>query len=374
MKIGYDATSAFCERETGNGLFSRMLLEALLENTKVSDIFAIYPERSLASPLSYSSRKIHFVPLKNWDIIDRHNACFDTVVKREISAEFSIKGLDFLFGPDFTLPYTKIPHVLTFHDFGFLKYPDMYPTTTVKHLSYLCKYEADNALGISFVSESMKKEFLHLFPHSNVITHIIPNVPKTMHLKKGVPVRKLPKQYILTVGDISPKKDQSTLVRALEILREKYKSDYNIVIVGRAFHNMETLIKTIKSLRLQDKVYIYQDINDDELPYIYKNAKLYVTCSLDEGFGLTSFEAITFNIPVIASDIPAHRETLKDSATFFSAGNETALAHIIYQNLKDDMVDTSTTLKAKKRLQYYSKNRFYRDVDTFLVKLEKKVS
>jgi glycosyltransferase involved in cell wall biosynthesis len=36
--------------------------------------------------------------------------------------------------------------------------------------------------------------------------------------------------------------------------------------------------------------------------------------SLYEGFGLTPLEAAAYNAPIVASDIPAHRESLADTA------------------------------------------------------------
>ena len=52
-----------------------------------------------------------------------------------------------------------------------------------------------------------------------------------------------------------------------------------------------------------------------------------MTCpSRFEGFGLTPMEGIAMGLPVIASDIPAHREFVGGAARFFPPEDPAALA------------------------------------------------
>jgi glycosyltransferase involved in cell wall biosynthesis len=55
-------------------------------------------------------------------------------------------------------------------------------------------------------------------------------------------------------------------------------------------------------------------VSDPELAWLYQHCLAYVNVSLYEGFGLTPLEAVAYGAPVVASDIPAHRESLADSA------------------------------------------------------------
>jgi glycosyltransferase involved in cell wall biosynthesis len=54
-----------------------------------------------------------------------------------------------------------------------------------------------------------------------------------------------------------------------------------------------------------------------------------VSASRFEGFGLTPMEAIALGVPVIASDIPTHREFLDGLARFFPLDDDAALAAAI---------------------------------------------
>ena len=53
-----------------------------------------------------------------------------------------------------------------------------------------------------------------------------------------------------------------------------------------------------------------------ELAWLYANAALAVSLSLDEGFGMPATEAAHFDAPLVASDIPVFRETVGDYASF----------------------------------------------------------
>lgn len=68
-------------------------------------------------------------------------------------------------------------------------------------------------------------------------------------------------------------------------------------------------------------------VDDDELSRLYAHAIAYVSTSLYEGFGIPLIEAQAHGCPVVASDIPVHREVLGESAaSYFEPMSGTALA------------------------------------------------
>ncbi len=372
MTIGYDATSAFCEPKTGNGRYSKILLESLINNPLIKNIKVIYPEKDLSVKL-VSHKKIKYAPIKNFGVIDRHKACFNSVKQKSFLKEYSTKNIDFFVGPDFTLPHLNCPFIVTFHDFGFFHYPKMYNKTTVKHLTYICKKEAKIATGILIDSRAMNDEFKQWFPNNKTTTYYIPCVPHKLKLDKKFINRKLPPKYLLTVGDIMPKKNQEILVKALEIIKNKYRLDYKVVIVGIPTVNYSNLYSLIKNLKLENEVLILNNVSDKELAYIYKKSSIYISCSLNEGFGLTPFEATQFNVPIIASDIPASRETLKNGALFFPKNNANALANAIIKITRNHGLRLKLTKAARNRLLYYSTKNLNNKVSKMLIHIKSKL-
>src|SRR5256886_10198284 len=61
----------------------------------------------------------------------------------------------------------------------------------------------------------------------------------------------------------------------------------------------------------------------------YRGAGVVVCPSRFEGFGLTPMEAIACGRPVVASDIPPHREFLGTAPRFFTVGDDDGLAAAI---------------------------------------------
>jgi hypothetical protein len=65
------------------------------------------------------------------------------------------------------------------------------------------------------------------------------------------------------------------------------------------------------------------------LDYCYRHAAGLVTASFAEGFNLPIVEALSKGCPVLASDLPVHREVGGAFAAYFRSGDAAALAELI---------------------------------------------
>ena len=122
----------------------------------------------------------------------------------------------------------------------------------------------------------------------------------------------------LTVGTIEPRKGYDYVFEAFEDL---WKNGFGgvLVIVGKIGWNVDTLIKKFNnSVYLNKKLFIFNNLNDDELNFLYSSADAVICASLREGFGLPLVEAMYHNIPVLASDISVFREVGADYSVYFT--------------------------------------------------------
>lgn len=119
------------------------------------------------------------------------------------------------------------------------------------------------------------------------------------------------------------------LLKAVKILKN---SDFFIQVVlvgeGELRPEFETQAKV---LGLSDRIRFVGVINDQELPYYYNMADLFVLPSINknEAFGMVLLESYASGIPVIASDLPGVRSVAQEAGLVFPPGDYQVLAENI---------------------------------------------
>ena len=97
--------------------------------------------------------------------------------------------------------------------------------------------------------------------------------------------------------------------------------DTRLVVVGQG-PATDAIRRAAIDSGVTDRVLLRGRVPDDELAAWYQHADVFVSLSTHESFGLTVLEAAAAGLPVVASDIPAHRE----SRTFVPDGRITLTA------------------------------------------------
>ena len=119
------------------------------------------------------------------------------------------------------------------------------------------------------------------------------------------------KTFVVYCSTIEARKNHETLIHVWERLLDDLDPD-NIpvlVFVGRWGWSFEAVRRMHdRCWRLRPKLLILEDVADNQLIWLYRNAMFTVFPSLSEGFGLAAAESLSFGTPVIASSCPALRE------------------------------------------------------------------
>lgn len=123
----------------------------------------------------------------------------------------------------------------------------------------------------------------------------------------------IPDSYILYVGTIQPRKNIDTLVKAYSKLVKTKGVTHKLVITGRKGWLYGPLFELIKSEGMEQNVIFTGFVPDEELPYIYSSAELFVYLSLFEGFGIPPLEAMACGVPVICSNTTSLPEVVGDA-------------------------------------------------------------
>lgn len=155
------------------------------------------------------------------------------------------------------------------------------------------------------------------------------------------PPRALPgslrgRRYLLTVGTIEPRKGHTTLLDAFDDIAPDI-ADLALVVVGRVgWHAGDVVTRLVKHPDAGGRVLWLDQVSDDLLATLYREAFVCVAPSLSEGFGVPVVEALAAGLPVVASSGGALPEAGGELADYFEPGDATGLAALLRRHATDD--------------------------------------
>ncbi len=201
--------------------------------------------------------------------------------------------------------------VITIFDATILVHPEMYPFYVVWYWRYIFPrvlQHYDAVITISNDASMDIQRFMNVPPEKIHVIHCASQFEQTINMNKWTPMAPvenplIPDHYMLFVGGLSNKKNLSTVIKAISILRQDHKEVPALIIVGPYYYKKDGLviIDLIKDLNLSDKILYLGQVPPEELHKIYQNADLLVFPSIHEGFGIPLLEAMSFGVPIIAS-------------------------------------------------------------------------
>jgi CDP-glycerol glycerophosphotransferase len=164
-----------------------------------------------------------------------------------------------------------------------------------------------NSINYKFVLDSLllretmtigDREF---YIKNNTLSDDLINIQKHLVPKKSV-------YNFVTMGRLSPEKDQSKLIHAFA---KYYENNENICLYIIGTGELEDELKLlINSLDLQDKIHLVGQL-DNPFPLI-QDCDCFVLPSNHEGQPMVLLECLILNKPIIATDIPGNRSVLEN--------------------------------------------------------------
>ena len=221
-----------------------------------------------------------------------------------------------------TLPFRRgKPRIVTIHDVIPLVFPQHYPVGIRGRINFFFQKIALKKVDAVICDSKTSKEDVAnklAFPKSRI--HVIYLAPSSNYkkiydqkfLNFVAKKYKLPKKFVLYVGDVNWHKNIKNMLKAIKI------SNVDLVMVGKALVNSrlpQSLIidKLIKKLKLDNKIVKTGFIKNDDLSAIYNLAKVTLLPSYYEGFGLPILESMACGTPVVASNASSIPEISKDT-------------------------------------------------------------
>jgi glycosyltransferase involved in cell wall biosynthesis len=149
--------------------------------------------------------------------------------------------------------------------------------------------------------------------------------------------------YILTVATQEPRKNLDKTINVFIGLKKK----------GRLLHHKLLLVgsKGWKSANIDHLLDVYHNdierlgyIPDEDLPYLYNGADLFVFPSAYEGFGMPAREAMLCGVPVITTDIMELKEATNNKAVYINPNNADEYENAIKSLIDGNSIRQENTL------------------------------
>jgi glycosyltransferase involved in cell wall biosynthesis len=190
------------------------------------------------------------------------------------------------------------------------------------------------------------KKFFHLRNEMSLkIFHFVSVIDSFNEINKDELLNKykLPEKYYIISNQFHKHKNHKVLLKALILLKEK-GSTIHMAMTGRfpdASHSsyMQELHSIISEHHLQSQISLMGIIPRNEQLMLMKHAQAIIQPSLFEGWSTVIEDAISLQVPVIASNIPVNQEQLGVDGVYFDPHNPEELAMILLKYPERNLSD-----------------------------------
>ena len=237
-------------------------------------------------------------------------------------------------GPGFFIPLVKISGarvVFTYHNVSYNQ--QKWNGFSRRFLARSEEVSIRRSDYIIFISEFIKSSMFEKYglneSRSEVIFNgiKIPVKTKNDDFLQDLSLEK--HRYILSVGRFLEEKGFDYLIRAYKKTGIK---DIKLVVAGDADYPTEYSDK-LKKLAVANDVILPGFIKGEKLNQLFTFARLYIISSLSEGLPIALLEAMSYDLDVLASDIPADLQIGLEETDYFKVGDEEDLSRAIIKKL-----------------------------------------
>ena len=167
---------------------------------------------------------------------------------------------------------------------------------------------------------------------------------------------------LLFVSHYNYYRNFETLFRALPILKERLKGTrVKLYLTCRlnsadnpGTYRAETASSLVNDLRIGPDIVELGAIPYRSLHHIYRDCNIYVTPAYAESFAHPLVEAMSSALPVVASDLPVHREVCGDAALYFPRFSPETLADRVFDICQSPALAAQLSDNGRRRSQDFS--------------------
>ena len=256
---------------------------------------------------------------------------------------------DWIVSTFFLPPVTPCRAAVLIHDLSFRAHPHYFPRSIALYNRLLAGLAIRQADRVIALSEFTRQEIESFYPAAHEKSVVVypgigsefapiagPGADAGMLAALGVK-----KPYLLSVGNIHPRKNMDRLLAAWEQLRDAGEPVPRMVWAGIGRWKTGDLLPRAERAGVQALGFVPQS----HLPALLRQAEALAYPSLYEGFGLPPLEAMACGTPVLTGNTTSLPEAVGEAAVCVDATDLTALTQGLSQVLFDR--ELRRTLRAR---------------------------
>ena len=326
MIIGIDGSRAFIKNRTGIEEYSYQVIKNLRDKLNDQRVILYVKKTNNLQLTTYNGVvKINDLELpKSWQIKVIKFPRFWTQIG--LSLEMLLHPVDVLFIPAHTVPIIHPKKtIVVIHGLEYEFCPKAYSSWERIYMRGTIKKSCQWASSIIAVSNNTKLDLQRLynvdskkisviyegysrgernfqFPISNFQSNPNDQISKikTLEIQSKFEIRN--SKFLLFIGRIEERKNISNIVKAFEILKEKYNIPHKLVLAGKSGFGYQDVKSQMSKVKCCDDIVELGFVSEDEKWELLKKADVFVFPTLYEGFGIPVLEAQSVGCPVVASN------------------------------------------------------------------------
>jgi len=219
------------------------------------------------------------------------------------------------------------PVVVSVHDVSFLEHPEYFPWSRARQLQWTVRRTVHSAAKVLTGSEFSRKSILKVYgdlDEDKVV--VVPNAaaPEFRPISReaaAATVRErfgIPTPFVLSVGDLQPRKNQIGLIKAFARLVRAYPQlKHRLVLAGKETWFAGRVREAARESGVEERIQFFGFVSDADLLQLYNACELFVFPSFYEGFGLPALEAMACGRAVVCANTTALPEVVDGAAIVF---------------------------------------------------------
>jgi glycosyltransferase involved in cell wall biosynthesis len=308
----------------------------------------------------YLRNSMNNTTLKYWSCIFKYNY-FEKIFHKN-----NVNLIYFLSPSKLVYSLESINFIFTIWDFchrDFVEFPEVYINRNFEYREKLYSFATRKAVATLVDSEKSKQKLVFQYGIDPDRVIVFPFSPAS-HLESNLKNYNLyyidikskyniQNDYIFYPAQFWPHKNHIYILEGLNILKNMYNLEIDVIFTGTDKGNMDYIKKCAKDLNLTKRVHFLGFVDDCEMIYLYKQSLSLVMPTYFGPTNLPPLEASYLGVPIMYSNLSGLTEQVGNSALLMDLNDPISLAQNIFNLSNNNSLKNSLIKNAYENLKNF---------------------